>query len=116
MTEPILHFHKELSDLILALKEASNKMTPEDRFEGVKNVVTASADRLKNYKGQNPNFANHPILRATESAIELLSYDYEDAEAVSRAEHDANIKGGTPSVYLKPVIDYLIFVEQMTPL
>jgi len=116
MTEPILHFHRELSDLISSLRGASHKMTPEDRFKTVKEIVTASTERLKNYREQNPTFSNHPTLRATESLVGYLSYLYENTKEVSRAEAEIGRKSGTPANYLKPIIDYLEFIERETPL
>ncbi len=48
----------------------------------------------------------------TKSLVRHLSYLYEDAEAVDRAEHDSTMKSGNPSAHLKPVIEYLAFVER----
>ena len=117
MVDVIHNFH-ELSDLVPALKEASKRMIQDERFEGVKEVLTASAERIRKYKEENPQFADHPICRATESAVELLLYEYEDPHLVSEREHEAQLRHGRAgpfSDYLQPVIDYLDFIWRISP-
>lgn len=117
MTEPILHFHEHVSGLLSELKKASQTMLPKERFEAVNEVARTYAERLQAYSEQNPEFADHPTFRATESVVRLLSYDYADEEHVSRGEQSAMTRGGgSPTAYVKPVIDYLTFIERGTPL
>ena len=116
-TDVIRGFH-ELSDLVPALREAQRKVTQDERFEGVKEALTASAERIRKYKEENPQFADHPILKATESTVEVLLYEYEDRELIARREHEVvhgyRIANSGPE-YLKPAIEYLEFLQRISP-
>lgn len=119
MTHDVIRNFSELSELVPALREASTRMTQDERFEGVKKALNASAERINKYKEEHPEFADHPILRATESAVELLLYEYEDRELIANREHqvkhNSRFSGSRASDYLKPTIEYLNFIWNIAP-
>jgi hypothetical protein len=118
MTHDVICNFSELSNLVPALRKAVRRVTQDERFEDVKEALTASAERINKYKKEHPEFVDHPILRATESTVEALLYEYEDRELIARREHQV-VHGyriaNSGSDYLKPAIEYLEFLQRISP-